>query len=212
MPDDEALAADDLLYRLDEQDATYAINKVVTSAEQAPGTVTGLSIAVLVDEGAVDAAQLGDLETLVAAAAGLDAARGDAIAVTSLPFDETVLSDLEAAAEAEAAGEAGGGLDLIALIRTVGTILITLAVLLIGLRKVRSSSKREVVESIDLAALPAGEETEEDEEDEDEEEDDEPPAPPEETLAALLSSQPNDVANVLRGWLAEEEEAVGAGR
>ncbi len=200
---------DDIQYRLDEQDARYAVDKVVTNSESAVGTVTSLSVAVLVDEAAVDAERLGDLETLVAAAAGVNTDRGDSLAVTLMPMNETFLASIDAT---EAAGELGagevaaGGLDIIALARTVGTVIVALVVLILGLRYVSRGSKRKVIESVDLAelegtsvaALGAGQAEEQDNGD-----------PPEIKLQSLIANQTDEVADVLRSWLNEAEEVAG---
>lgn len=189
-------------YSLDERDATYAVDKVVTNAETAAGEVTSLSVAVLLDEAAVDAARVGEIEELVAAAAGIDPERGDALAVTLLPLNE----DFKAAVEmayADGEEEASGGLDLVGLIRTVLTALVALVVIFLGLRFANRASRGEVVESVTLneleagvtaaAALEAGEEEEEGE-------------PADSRLQSLIANQTDDVAGVLRSWLSEADQ------
>ena len=110
-------------YQLSERQKNNAVNKVTETTNKAPGTVKRQSIAVVVDEKAVDATQLPDLQTLVSAAAGIDAARGDTIAVSRFKLDTTTqdqvakelaFRDKQAAAAAKAAGLpiaalAGGG-------------------------------------------------------------------------------------------------------
>ncbi|MGH1489488.1 MAG: flagellar basal-body MS-ring/collar protein FliF [Acidimicrobiales bacterium] len=208
--DDGADADDDasVKYKLDEQDAQYAVDKVITNAENAKGTVTSLSVAVLLDEAVVDADRLAELETLIAAAAGVNADRGDSLAVTLLPMDDGVVAAIDAANEIgePVAGEAAAGLDIIALARTVGTVIFALVVLILGLRYVSRGSKRKVIESVNLneleaspvAALGAGEEETEEEAGE----------PPELKLQSLIANQTDDVADVLRSWLNEAEEVV----
>ncbi len=194
-------------YSLDEQDVTYAVDKVITNASNAVGNITGLSVAVLLDEEAVDAGRVSDLETLVETAAGINDDRGDSFSVTLLPLNENVLASIDAA---NAVGElgtgesAGGGLDIIGLARTVGTVLVALVVLLLGLRYLSRGSKRRVIDSVDLnalevgsvAAIGSGEVEFHDEE------------PPELKLQNLIANQTDDVADVLRSWLNESEEVV----
>jgi flagellar M-ring protein FliF len=189
-------------YTLDERDATFAMNKVVTNADNAVGEVASLSVAVLLDETAVDAARLPEIEQLVQAAAGIDAERGDTLAVTLLPIDEEVRAAIEAATAATETAESGG-LDLIGLIRTIGTIVIALVVIFFGLRVVRGGKKRQVLDSVALEelesgplALEAGDETRALGE------------LPEAKLHNLIANQPDDVAGVLRSWLNEEEVTV----
>lgn len=201
-----AAAAEDLRYRLDERDANYAMNTVVTSAEQAPGEIESISVAVLVDGNVIDDVGMAEIESLVAAAAGIDPERGDAIAVSAMAFDEQLVETLEAEAALGDEVATGPGLDIIGLARIGVTALVALAVLLIGLRMVRKGSKREVLESIDLAALPGGAaglpagDTEEATRD----------LQADEQLTELLSNQPDDVATVLRSWLADSSGERGS--
>lgn len=209
---DEGADADSdesIKYKLDEQDARYAVDKVVTNSENAVGTVKSLSVAVLLDEAAIDAERLGDLETLVGAAAGVNFDRGDSLAVTLMPMNEAFLESISTANTAGELGEgeaAAGGLDIIALARTVGTVVFALVVLILGLRYVSRGSKRKVIESVDLtelnatsvAAIGAGEADNEEDGD-----------PPELKLQSLIANQTDDVADVLRSWLNEAEEVAG---
>jgi flagellar M-ring protein FliF len=200
LSDDPAIAAavEDVRYVLDERDATYAMNKVVTSSEQAPGEVRSLSVAVLLDESALDATRLAEVEQLVAAAAGIDADRGDTLAVSLLPINETVRATIEAAntpAEVE-----GAGMDLIGLARTVGTVVVALVVILFGLKSLKGGGRRRVLDSIPLselegqmAALGTGTGGTG------------AVVPPETRLQTLIANQPDDVAGVLRSWLTEAE-------
>ncbi|MGI9598371.1 MAG: flagellar basal-body MS-ring/collar protein FliF, partial [Acidimicrobiales bacterium] len=198
-------------YSLDEQDVTYAVDKVITNASNAVGTVTSLSVAVLLDEAAVDAERVADLQTLVETAAGISTDRGDSVAVTLMPLNETVMASIDAAnATGELVAEeaaAGGGLDIIGLARTVGTVVIALVVLILGLKYVSRGSKRKVIDSVDLNELEAGSvaaigsgataaEAADDGE------------PPELKLQSLIANQTDDVAEVLRSWLNEAEEVA----
>ena len=211
--DDGGEAVDEgVKFVLDERDANYAVDRVVTTSQNAPGAITALSVAVLLDEAEVDAARVGDIETLVGAAVGLNEERGDTLAVTLLPINEGVKTAItEAGAEIEAEG---GGLDLVALIRTVGTVLVALVVVLLALRNLSRNPRRRVIESVELneleagvtAALEAGE-TADDEQD-DEEPEEEQGDPPEIRLQHLIANQTDDVAGVLRTWLNEAEEVA----
>ncbi len=229
LPDDIDLDGDGELdegvgeYILDERDANFAVDRVVTTSQNAPGAVTGLSVAVLLDEAEVDAARLGDIETLVGAAVGLNEERGDILAVQLLPINETVKTSIEESA-VEPAVEAAG-LDLVALIRTAGTVLIALIVVLLAIRNLARNPRRRVVEAVELSELEGGSaaeleagETDEDDEDEDDEgepevaelaagdEEEEEGEPPEARLQHLIANQTEDVAGVLRSWLNETEE------
>ena len=190
-------------YSLDEKAADYAMNKVVTTADRAPGQVEQLSVAVLLDETAVDAARVTDIQNLVSAAAGINTDRGDTLAVSLLPINEQVRATIEAANTPEEVE--GGGLDLIGLIRTIGTVIVALVVILFGLKSLKRDGGRKVIDSVPLSeledAVPAlsagalGELglTEAEEE------------PADQRLQSLIANQPEDVAGVLRSWLNDEE-------
>lgn len=63
----------------------YELSKVVQTVTQAPGSIKRLSVAVLLSD-KVAADEATRLQTMLGAAAGLDASRGDAVAVERLPF------------------------------------------------------------------------------------------------------------------------------
>ncbi|MCU7731265.1 flagellar M-ring protein FliF, partial [Actinoplanes sp. KI2] len=82
-----------------------AINETQEVRKSAPGGIKKLNVAVLLDSttaGTVDPAQV---QQLVSAAAGIDAARGDTIAVSAMPFDTSAAKaaqqSLTAAAKAD---------------------------------------------------------------------------------------------------------------
>ncbi len=200
--DGPAEAADDgSSYRLDERDVIYALDSVVTSTETAPGAIRSLSVAVVIDEATVPAELVAEIESMVSAAVGADAARGDVVDVSLLPFDVSVEEQeaaIEAAVEAVAAVSTFGG--LMSMIRTAGAVVVGLVVLLAGLVMLRRASRRQVIDSIDLDELPAAalesgqtpdgrvlERTEDD-------------------LLELVANQPEDIAVVLRQWLSEPEQ------
>lgn len=184
-------------YRLDERDVVYALDKVITSTETAPGAIRSLSVAVVIDEEMVPAERIAEIEGMVTAAVGADAARGDIVAVNLLPFDVTAEEQEAAALEAAEAVSAPSG--LMDMIRTAGAIVVGLVVLIMGLLMLRRASRRQVIDAIDLDDLPVGaleagatadgrvlERTEDD-------------------LLELVANQPDDIAAVLRQWLSEPE-------
>lgn len=119
-------------YTLDQRQVNYALNKVTETTNQAPGSVQRLSVAVLVDDQAVDEATVAQIDTLVSAAAGIDPARGDTVVVTRMPFDESITEAMKKDLEAASAAKAGAGspimlfaaAGLIALLIAVSTVLV----------------------------------------------------------------------------------------
>lgn len=185
-------------YRLDERDVVYALDSVITSTETAPGAIRSLSVAVAIDEEMVPAERIAEIETLVAAAVGADAARGDVVAVNLLPFEVSAEEQEAAAIAAAEAVAAPSG--LLGMIRTAGAIVIGLVVLIMGLLMLRRASRRQVIDSIDLDGVPVaalesgatadGRVLERSEDD----------------LLELVANQPDDIAAVLRQWLSEPEQ------
>jgi len=82
-------------YSLQETQKANAVNKEVSTTNKATGTVKRQSVAVIVNDAKVTEAQLPALQQIVSSAAGIDAARGDTVAVSLVPFDKTVQAQLE---------------------------------------------------------------------------------------------------------------------
>lgn len=89
-PADAAVTADNqaVQYNREEHTTNYEVTQVEAHEVEAPGKVERVSLSVLVD-GVTDAQQLTTLESVIAAAAGIDETRGDLLAVESLAFDRT---------------------------------------------------------------------------------------------------------------------------
>jgi flagellar M-ring protein FliF len=211
-PEEAAGDGQGVEYSLDERDATYAMNKTVTTAENAVGEVTSLSVAVLLPDTAVEEASLPEIESLVQAAAGVDETRGDTLAVSLLPINEQVQETIEAANAPLEASEAG--FDLIGLLRTIGTVVIALVVIFFGLRSLRSGrvpapdERPELIagDGTDPAELEAAREAAALAEAEQAREQAEQVEQVESEVQSLIANQPDDVAGVLRSWLNEAEE------
>jgi flagellar M-ring protein FliF len=91
-------------YSKEEATRNYAIGKTVEAVTAAPGTVKRLSVAVLLDENA-PTADVAKVEQLVRAATGMQDSRGDTIAVTRLPFDQTAAEQAQKALDADKRGK-----------------------------------------------------------------------------------------------------------
>ncbi len=213
----EAAAGEDTEYSTESRTVNNAVGKITERTVAAPGAIERLSVSVVVDNADAGAVDLAALEQTIAAAAGLDAARGDTISVTRLDFDVTAAE--EAAAELEAARDANAGSWLRELLRTavLGVlVLLTMIVLLVVFRRRKPRVEVLDVNALPVGALPAAEpalpETPQLELTI-------PPAPigptPEELAEAreiesrrvdvidLVERQPAEVAELLRGWLAD---------
>ncbi len=195
-------------YRSETSTVNNPVNTVVEQVTTAPGSVRRQSVAVVVAQSASEAIDLGELEAAVAAAAGIDAERGDLVSVTRMQFDT---SSAERAQEALAAADEQASKERTAeLIKTGGIgggiLLALLVAVILGIRASRRAKrealdlgelelleirKAEALEAVAAArALPAAVEITPD-----------PATGRREDIMALAAEQPAEVAEVLRGWL-----------
>jgi len=202
-------------YSRDEVTQDNAVGKVTEQVQTAPGSVNRMSVAVLLDErnaGTVDPQRVQDLVTK---AAGLVASRGDSVAVDRMPFDTTAAK--QAAKELAQASKSQHSQWLLSLAKTGGLLLVVLIVIALLIRRGRRPGAVEAIPAsviaeleetrraltareAELLALEAG---------------DRPKLPAgtsglestriavHEDIGALVESQPDEVAQLLRGWLAD---------
>lgn len=211
-------AAGDTNYTKKQRTADNAVGQTVEQREAAPGSVDSLHVGVVVDTRALGGVDPESITELISSGLGIDEARGDTVEVTAMPFDR---SAEEAAALALA--EAKAAEDKVALTSTLKTAGLAALVLLLALGAWLRSRRREkarlnatsyVIEQLRrepapiepapatelenpaLAVLEAADLT---------------PALPDVNattrgeIAALVERQPEEVAQLLRGWLVEQE-------
>lgn len=95
-------------YDLDEAARQYALNREVELINRAPGKIERMSVAVIVDSATTTPAMLEQIEDVVAVAAGIITDRGDTVVVSRMAFDTSAAEALEeemAAAEAKASSQ-----------------------------------------------------------------------------------------------------------
>ena len=182
-------------YERDDATREFGIDRTTTRTVRAPGTVQSLSVALVVDEEA--AIGNAELEGLVTAAAGLDVDRGDQVAisrVTTPPLEELVPVE--------------EGPDMIAMI-TQGIalavlVLIVLALLLMSRRKGDKPAKgKKGKKGKDAKVVPAQvREPQAISAAEDAPQVERAPDVKDE-VAELVERQPEEIAALLRGWLAD---------
>lgn len=198
-------------------DATrdYGNNVTVEAREAAPGSVQSLHVGVMVDEGVLAGRSTLGIRDSIASSLGIDEARGDTLTVVPIAFDRS--AEDAAAAELEAAAAAKAEAARNEMIRN-GLIAgaIVLVVLLAWAQARRRAKDRRVAtqyvveqlkaenaarlappvpvepEPIELES-PAALALESAEQDETEEMKDQ--------IKALVDRQPEEVADLLRGWL-----------
>jgi flagellar M-ring protein FliF len=216
MPDAASTAGGDgSTYNKEQTTENNAVDKTVETVESAPGSLNRLTVSVVMDDAVASNLNQQQIRDLVGNAVGLDTARGDGIAVATMPFDTTAAD--QAASEMEAAREAESSAQMWSMIRTGGIAAgIALVVLLVWLRSRRreeieeeyeplelsddmlaeldrlriSSTREEIRPKIDTAAmeLEAAERQKVRGE-----------------ISTMVSERPDEVAAMLRGWLSENK-------
>jgi flagellar M-ring protein FliF len=88
VPTTAASSSSPTLYQRSEETLNYEVSQTESKEVGAPGTIKRISLSVMVD-GTKDDAQMTTIKNAVAAAAGIDTARGDAISVGTFAFDRT---------------------------------------------------------------------------------------------------------------------------
>lgn len=195
-------------YERDEVLREYGVDRTTTVTHRAPGAVETLSVAIVMDDGTATGAAVpatAEVEELVAAAVGLDPARGDSVAVTSLPFPEPV--------DAVESGPA-----MTAMLDQVPQLIALLVLVIVAVGLFLMTRRRGGAEP----ALPALGRSERDGPViEVEDRPDEPvalsavararPLAPDDDLkrevSELVDRQPEEIATLLRGWLADQRSS-----
>jgi flagellar M-ring protein FliF len=197
------------------QSATQnAVDKVTEVRNAAPGAVVRQSVAVLLDAKASAALPAGEVQKLVAGAAGINPARGDNVVVSQMPFDGTAAKD--AAKDLAAAKAEEQRAQLMSIGKTAGLALLVALLVFFAWRQSRKSSRTDVAyadlerlddsELVELEAYRARElaaanraalegtrgPVEPD-----------PSAAKRDEISAMVDRQPDEVAQLLRGWLAD---------
>lgn len=183
----------------------YQVNKTVEETVVAPGQIKRLSVAVLVDK-SVSGIQIGNIRQAVTAAAGVDQDRGDLVTVQAVAFDTSTQKQV-----AKEMAEASRNELIGTIAKNTGAV-----VLLIGFLFVL----RLIVTSIKLQTPAKADST-----DPETEEDDQQPATPTLTQtsaerieqhvaqtnqaaghdlpAEVTESNPEDLARLVRSWMAD---------
>ncbi len=178
------------------------LNKVTEQQTTAPGTVKRQSVSVIVSD-ALAGVDMTALQDSIAAAAGIDATRGDVVSVAQMPFDTTTATKAqEALAAADEQAKADRTTELIKTGAIAGVVLVSLVLLIILGRRRGRRDERESIDLGDLElleaakaealqaagearALPAAL----------------VPDSKRDDVMAMAAEQPAEVAEVLRGWL-----------
>ncbi|GAA2504614.1 flagellar basal-body MS-ring/collar protein FliF [Winogradskya humida] len=128
-----------------------AVDKTTETRNSAPGGIKRLSVAVLLDATTAGAVNQADVQQLVSAAAGIDATRGDTIAVSAMAFDTSAATAAKDALAASVAADTTA--KQTSLIRTAAMALVVLLLMFIAWRWSRKQKKRKSLTSAELKHL-----------------------------------------------------------
>jgi len=192
-------------YKKSSDTTRNGVDRVRSQVEKTPGAVVSQSIAVqLSDE--VPAADVATIEEGVKAAVGYDAARGDVVSVKTVAFAKDGTAVTAAAAAAEAAKNppaAAGGLDIMGIAKTAAAIIGLLMLAMFARKSLKgrqSDLEKALPELLKRGPVPVSELTgggpvrqlE-----------GQRKSPIEAQMEDLARRKPDDVAQLLRGWLVE---------
>jgi flagellar M-ring protein FliF len=224
---DGALTADDITvddgtgpladgtdYLKEEADTQYAVDRVVEQRTLVPGTAKSVNVAIVVDEATVTPEQASTIQALVEASIGFSEARGDRVQVSSMPFDTTASTQAEELAKAEEAAAAQS--QMMGMVRTIAVLLVIFIALILGYRSSKSARKVTAtpinIGEISTGPRPSlGPGSAIDPDDETEVVPIAISRPPDRDaivmneLTQMADRRPQEVANVLRAWLAENK-------
>jgi flagellar M-ring protein FliF len=130
-------------YEAEQREVRNALNRVVEETKAAPGTVERMSVAVLVDANATNVDEVGQIQNLVTAAAGLSLPRGDTVQVTRMAFggsEEALAEQERMLAEAQAAEEQAAMMNMI---RQGVVVAFLLALFALVYRSMRKAARRQ---------------------------------------------------------------------
>ncbi|GGK18208.1 flagellar M-ring protein [Pilimelia terevasa] len=196
-------------YDSTEEARRNAVGVIKETRKAAPGAVRRLSVSVLLDQNAAAGVNQAQVQQLVSAAAGINAARGDTMAVTILPFSTADADTAKAEEDKAAAAEKTD--QLMGYAKTGGLVLIVLILIFLAWLGNRKKSKgltdeelaqlaemqaalvaeadaaRAIEGGPDTAAIEAGEDVNNRREE----------------ISEMVANQPEEVAVLLRSWLAD---------
>jgi flagellar M-ring protein FliF len=187
-----------------------AVNTSVAEVKAAPGKVQRMTVAVVLNSKTAGSLNTATASQLVSSALGLDPARGDAVNVSVLPFNTTAADAAKKALADQAGAERTAS--YLSLAKQVGLALLVLIAVIIFLRRRKKRLQEEEEARIEATAsdLPEGYVlpqqgiggsqqlalAQEADLSRDRMRDE---------VSAMVDNQPDDVAAMLQGWLAERK-------
>jgi flagellar M-ring protein FliF len=209
LPTPLATASGNGSYSRDQSTTNNSVDTSIQKTTAAPGQVQRLTVAVVLNSKTAGTLNPTQIQSQVANAVGLNTTRGDAIQVSTMPFDTTAAAAAaKALSQAQSAQKTAGYIDLA---KKAGLVLLVIIVLILFMRGRRKKEQETMIQAT-ASDLPAGQPvlvgggpsalesgqqlalTREADVNRERQRQD---------VAALVDSQPDDVAALLQGWLAE---------
>lgn len=189
-----------------------AVNETIEKVKAAPGGVERLTAAVVLNQSAAGGTLTPAVASqLVTNALGLDPTRGDAVQVSVLPFDESAAEEAQKALDEAASAERMAG--YLSLAKQVGLALLILIAVILFLRARKKKRLEEEEARIEATAsdLPEGYVLQQqgaiggNQQLALAQEADLSRDRMRDEVSAMVDNQPDDVAAMLQGWLAERK-------
>jgi flagellar M-ring protein FliF len=196
-------------YVKEQQNRANAVGTLKTSTTSATGQPSRVTVAVVLDKAVAGSLDKAELTSLVTSAAGLDTKRGDVVTISTMAFDTKAAA--LAKKELDTATAATKQADLINMGKTGGLILLIAMALFVAVKKGRkvertpvdigelavyraqaalTASGLEPATALPLPIAPAIAQVESQ-------------AVARAEIGQLIDQQPDEVARLLRGWLAD---------
>ncbi len=198
-------------YSREQETVNNAVNESISKINEAPGTVERMTAAVVLNSDKANGLTTQTASALVSQALGLDTARGDTVTVSVLPFDTSAAEAAQKALDEQASAERTAG--YLNLAKQVGLALLVLIAVIIFLRRRKKKLQEEEEARIEATAsdLPEGYVMQQqgalggNQQLALAQEADLSRDRMRDEVSAMVDNQPDDVAAMLQGWLAERK-------
>ncbi|MFL0269652.1 flagellar basal-body MS-ring/collar protein FliF [Candidatus Clostridium radicumherbarum] len=196
-----------------EETNNYEIGKSETKTIKAPGSVKRLTASVIVNQNNIDSATQTQIQNLVANAIGIDQTRGDSVVVEGMKFDTSATdAQKQALDQMKQAQAQEAKMNLYKEIAIGGGVLVLLIMLFAFLRKKKKSTSEEeqldaiiTPKSIDVLVGDNSEPQVEFKPIDFESQGNSERGHIEKEIKRYASEKPDQVADIIKSWLAEDE-------
>ena len=196
----------DSTYGKESTTSNNAVGKTTETVQGAPGAINRLTVSVVMDDASAGMLNQTTIQDLVGNAVGLDVARGDAITVASMAFDQTAAEQAKADLAAAAAAEKSR--QMWSMVRTGGIVAgILVLVLVVWLRSRRRREDDyedlELEEDLDVERIQVQSVRDPELDDAQLRMELAQREKVRGEISEMVSDRPDEVATMLRGWFAD---------